>query len=96
MEDKSIDRVGNNAGMTKLFVMLVEELDAQGSLDKTLLVRRIFDELSALEAGQGRKTSAHDRDVAEQLRAVARPLDAIAIGRRSDPASANRLAANEP
>ena len=65
-----------NAGIAKLFVMLVEELDAHGSIDKTLLVRRIFDAVGELEAEFDGRMSAPVLAIVDQLRAVARPLDA--------------------
>lgn len=76
MGDNQQGAADYDAGIAKLFVMLVEELDANGSLDKTLFVRRIFDSVGELEAEFDGSMSASARAIVDQLSAVARLLDA--------------------
>jgi hypothetical protein len=75
LDDDQNKVADHNAGITKLIIMLVEELDAQGSMDKTLLVRRLFDAAAELESGTEGQLGFRDRAIIDQFRAVARPLD---------------------
>lgn len=68
-------REGVSAGTVELFVMLVEELDAQGAIDKGLLLKRIFDKIAELDGSFGAELSAKDAGIIFRLRSVARPLD---------------------
>ena len=75
LDDDQNKVADHNAGITKLIIMLVEELDAQGSMDKTLLVKRLFDAAAELESGTEGQPGFRDRAIIDQFRAVARPLD---------------------
>lgn len=66
---------GLNEGMTALLVMLVEELEAQGVVDKGLLLERVFNKIALLEQGAGMEKSVKEAGIIAQLRSVARPLD---------------------
>lgn len=66
---------GLSTGTVELFVMLVEELDAQGAIDKSLLLKRVFDRIAELDSSFGAELSAREAGILHQLRAVARPLD---------------------
>lgn len=75
LEDDRAYQQGLNAGIVEMFVVLVKEMDMQGSIDKELLTSRMFGMLAEHEAGSGRPVSTRDRGIADVLREVARALD---------------------
>ena len=73
--DQSLYCQGTNDGIVELLVMLVDEIDSQGILDKGILLERIFARINVLENCVVAGPSTREAGIIDQLRLVARPLD---------------------